>query len=174
MTPSTAFHAAYQPWKFTDLKGREHEARPLGHVRAIYWLDAFKWAGNDPWRIERTVSRFASELFPAHPRYWATVKTLRLKFFGLPLFVVAGGLFYLHLSLIAVGVVCLGLLASLSPGEVWPWLEFRKLPGPQQMAAIHDFFLQAGVATLPPRMMTSSLNFGSSTDTPTRNAAGTG
>lgn len=149
MTPSTTFHQANDAWTFTDLAGRVHAARPMGHARALHWLSVFQWAGNDAWKVERTVSRFTADLFPARPRYWFTVQRRRWKL-ALPVLLLGLGWGVLHHPIVAAAFATLGVLGMIGPGEVWPWLEFQKLPGPRQMEAIHDFFRRAGEPMNPP------------------------
>ena len=64
-----AFYAAHVPWTFTDRKGCAHAARDLSGPEALVWLERFQWAGADPWKQTRVISRLFRRLYPWRPRY---------------------------------------------------------------------------------------------------------
>lgn len=61
--------AAHTPWSFIDLEGETHTPRPFSAPEALDWLERFRWAGSDPWKQARTISRLLRTLFPWTPRY---------------------------------------------------------------------------------------------------------
>ncbi len=61
---AAAFYASHVPWTFTDRKGRAHEARDISGPEALVWLERFQWAGADPWRQARIISRLFRRLYP--------------------------------------------------------------------------------------------------------------